>query len=287
MRAMTKDRLAAAGLLLLTALLWSLGGVLIKSVDWNPMAIAGGRSAIALLVVLACLGRPRKLPSRLEIAGALAYAATVILFVVATRLTTAANAIFLQYTAPIYVAACSHWLLRERALRIDWLVIAVALGGIGFFFLDQLNATGLAGNLCGLASGVAFAGVTLLLRKQKDGSPLTSILLGNLLTALVGLPFLIGPMPNARSLIAVSLLGTVQLGLSYVLYSIAIKRVTAMEAILIPFLEPVLNPLWVMLLVGERPGFHSILGGTVVLGAVLARGVLMVATFRRPMRADR
>src|SRR5438093_13488020 len=162
---MTKERLVATGLLLLTALLWSLGGVLIKSVDWNPMAIAGGRSAIAVVIVLLCMGRPRKIPSRLEFAGAVAYAATVILFVAATRLTTAANAIFLQYTAPIYVAALSHWFLRERALRIDWLVIAIALGGIGFFFMDQLSATGFLGNVCALASGVAFASLAVLMRK--------------------------------------------------------------------------------------------------------------------------
>jgi drug/metabolite transporter (DMT)-like permease len=212
--------------------------------------------------------------------GAVAYAAVVILFVAATRLTTAANAIFLQYTAPIYVAALSHWVLRERALKIDWLVIVIALGGIAFFFVDQISATGFWGNVCALASGVAFASMALLMRKQKDGSPLTSILLGNAVTALVCLPFMFGKIPDTRSLVALALLGTVQLGLSYVLYSIAIKHVTAMESALIPLLEPVLNPLWVMLALGERPGFHALVGGAVVLTAVLLRGVMMVANFR-------
>ena len=131
-------------LLLITALCWSLGGALIKSIDWPPMAIAGGRSAIAVPVILLCIGRPRLTFSRAQIGGALGYAATVILFVFATRMTTAANAIFLQYTAPIYVALIGRWYLNERASRIDWLVIAVALIGI-VLFLRSPDCFGLVG----------------------------------------------------------------------------------------------------------------------------------------------
>ena len=126
-------------LLLLAALCWSLGGVLIKSIDWPPMAIAGGRSAIAIPVILLCIGRPKFTFSRAQIGGAFGYALTVMLFVFATRMTTAANAIFLQYTAPIYVALIGRWYLGERASRIDWLVIAVALFGIALFFFDRLT----------------------------------------------------------------------------------------------------------------------------------------------------
>src|ERR1051325_1799292 len=129
-------------LLLLAALCWSLGGVLIKSIDWPPMAIAGGRSAIAIPVMLLCIGRPRFTFSPAQIGGAIGYALTVALFVFATRMTTAANAIFLQYTAPIYVALLGRWYLGERALRIDWLVIAVALCGIALFFFDRLTISG-------------------------------------------------------------------------------------------------------------------------------------------------
>src|ERR1051326_6803718 len=112
-------------LLLSAALCWSLGGVLIKSIDWPPMAIAGGRSAIAIPVMLLCIGRPRFTFSKAQIGGAVGYALTVILFVFATRMTTAANAIFLQYTAPIYVAIIGRWYLGERAHRTDWVVIIV------------------------------------------------------------------------------------------------------------------------------------------------------------------
>src|SRR4051794_12033362 len=270
-------------LLLVTALCWSLGGVLIKSIDWPPMAIAGGRSAIAIPVILLCIRRPRLTFSLAQIGGALGYAATVILFVFATRMTTAANAIFLQYTAPIYVALMGRWYLSERASRIDWVVIAVALIGIALFFFDHLTVSGWWGNMIALGSGAAFASVALFLRKEKAGSPVISILLGNLIVALAGLPFLLGaPSLGKNGLWCLLLLGTVQLGLPYVLYAAAIKHVTALEATLIPLLEPVLNPLWVMLALGERPGRWAIVGATLVLGAVLGRGLLMMRT-RAPM----
>jgi drug/metabolite transporter (DMT)-like permease len=211
-------------LLLLAALCWSLGGVLIKSIDWPPMAIAGGRSAIAIPMILLCIGRPRFTFSRVQIGGALGYAGTVVLFVFATRMTTAANAIFLQYTAPIYVALIGRWYLGERASRIDWLVIAVAMAGIALFFLDRLTLAGLWGNIIALGSGLAFASVALFLRKEKAGSPVASIVLGNVIVALAGAPFIFqAPSLEQSSLWRLALLGTVQLGLPYVLYATAIK----------------------------------------------------------------
>jgi drug/metabolite transporter (DMT)-like permease len=266
-------------LLLLAALCWSLGGVLIKSIDWPPMAVAGGRSAIAIPVILLCIGRPRFTFSRAQIGGAIGYAGTVILFVFATRMTTAANAIFLQYTAPIYVALIGRWYLDERASPVDWLVIAVALLGIALFFFDRLTTAGMWGNIIALASGLAFASVALFLRKEKAGSPVASIVLGNVIVALAGAPFIFeAPSLGESGLWRLALLGTVQLGLPYVFYAAAIKQVTALEATLIPLLEPVLNPLWVMLALGEQPGPWAIVGGLLVLGAVLGRGVIMMRT---------
>ena len=263
-------------LLLLAALCWSLGGVLIKSIDWPPMAIAGGRSAIAIPLMLLLVGRPKFTFSVAQIGGAIGYALTVVLFVFATRMTTAANAIFLQYTAPIYVALIGRWYLGERASKIDWLVIAVALVGIALFFLDRLTTAGFWGNIVALGSGVAFAAVALFLRKEKAGSPVAAIILGNCLVALAGLPFMFQHSLGREGAWRLLLLGTVQLGLPYVLYATAIKSVTALEATLIPLLEPVLNPLWVMLALGEEPGPWAILGGLLVLGAVLGRGALML-----------
>ena len=275
-------------LLLLAALCWSLGGVLIKSIDWPPIAIAGGRSAIAIPIILLCGGRPRFTFSGAQIGGALAYAGTVVLFVFATRMTTAANAIFLQYTAPIYVALIGRWYLGEHASRIDWLVIAVALVGIALFFMDRLTVSGFWGNIIALGSGLAFAAVALFLRKEKAGSPVASIVLGNVLVTLGGLPFMVqAPSLGEGSLWRLLLLGTVQLGLPYVFYATAIKQVTALEATLIPLLEPVLNPLWVMLALGERPGPWAMVGAFLVLGAVLGRGGLMMRSSRRTSSPER
>lgn len=255
-------------------LLWSLGGLLIKSVDWNPLAIAGARSAIASLLLFAVLRRPKLTWSRAQMGGALAYAATVILFVAANKLTTAANAILLQYTAPIYTALLGARFLGERVSRSDWAAIALVLSGVTLFFMDQLTFGGLAGNLVALASGLSFAFLGVLLRKQKDESALESVLIGNIVTALIGLPFMFQGAPGGQSWLGLVLLGVFQLGLSYVLYAEALKRIPALEGILIASIEPILNPLWVFLVLGERPGPWALVGGAVVLIGVTGRSLL-------------
>ena len=265
----------AVGLMAAAALCWSLGGLLIKSVAWPPLAVAGGRGFIAAAVLAVFAPRFRFTWSAAQIGGAVAYAATTILFVTATKLTTAANAILLQYTAPVWIALFGAWFLGERATRRDWLTIAIVFGGMGLFFCDDLRLAGFAGNLIALASGVAFAAMTLLLRKQKDTSAEESIFLGNLLAGVVGLPFMFSArtFPSVRGWIALVLLGIVQLGISYLLYARAIRHITALEAVLIPVIEPILNPIWVLLALGERPGPLSLVGGVIVLSAVTARMV--------------
>jgi drug/metabolite transporter (DMT)-like permease len=255
------------------ALCWSLGGLLIKSVPWPPLAVAGGRGFIAAAFLAAFAPRFRFTWSAAQIGGAVAYAATTVLFVTANKLTTAANAILLQYTAPVWIALFGAWFLGERATRADWITIALVFGGMGLFFCDDLRLSGVAGNLVALASGVAFAAMTLLLRKQKDTSAEESIFLGNLLAGVIGLPFMFqsGLLPDARGWLALALLGTVQLGFSYLLYARAIRHVTALEAVLIPVIEPILNPVWVLIVLGERPGRYALVGGVIVLGAVTLR----------------
>jgi drug/metabolite transporter (DMT)-like permease len=201
-----------------------------------------------------------------------AYALCTISFVVATKLTTAANAILLQYTAPIWIALFGASLLGERTTRSDWWAVGVTLAGMLLFFADSLRWSGVLGNLIGVASGISFAAMTLLMRKQKQGSVTESIILGNLIAGATGLFWLVqAPGLNASGWAALLALGIVQLGLSYMLYARAIKHVTALEAVLIPVIEPILNPVWVMLFVGERPGPLSLCGGLLVLGAVTWR----------------
>jgi drug/metabolite transporter (DMT)-like permease len=268
------ERVQAIGFLIATAILWSSAGLLIKMISWNPIAIAGMRSAIATLVLLVFLRRPHLTWSSAQIGGAVAFAATVILFVLANKLTTAANAILLQYTSPIFAALLGAWFLGERATRLDWTTIFVVIGGMTLFFLDDLTTGGLWGNVCAVASGVTFACFVLFMRKQKNDSPLESVFLGNILTALIGLPFMFQAMPSPSSWVGLVLSGVLQLGLSHVLYATAIKHVTALEAILIAVVEPILNPVWVLLVMGETPGPWALLGGFVVLASVTIRYVV-------------
>ncbi len=260
--------------LVLTAIMWSLGGLLIKSVDSNPLAIAGTRSAISALIILIAVGKPKFNWSFAQIGAALAYTATVLLFVAANKNTTAANAILIQYTAPVYVAFLGAWLLKEKVKPLDWATIVVVLGGMVLFFVDDLNTEGIFGNVLAAASGISFATFAVFMRMQKEGSPIESVLLGNILTAVVGLPFLLGDAPAPKGWLYLVVLGVVQLGLPYILYSKAIKHVTALEASIIPVLEPLLNPVWVFLLLREAPGKWALVGGVIVIAAVTFRCIV-------------
>jgi len=266
-------------LLVLAALCWSLGGLLIKSVTWAPLAVAGGRGCIAALFLLLTNRGLRFHFSPHQIIGAVAYAACTVTFCVATKLTTAANAILLQYTAPVWIALFGAAFLGERATRADWLTIAAVLGGMTLFFADALELTHFLGNAIAVASGIFFAAMTIALRKQKDTSASESIILGNALAFLAGLPWIVrAPALSAAGWSALLLLGTVQLGVSYWLYARAIKHVTALEAVLIPVIEPVLNPVWVLLAMHEKPSALALAGGVIVLTAVIVRAVMSVRT---------
>ena len=262
-------------LLICTAILWSKGGFLIKLIDWHPVAIAGGRSIIAALIMWAYVKKPKFTWSNIQIMGAVAYALTVILFVIANKLTTAANSILLQYTGPIYVALFSYWFLKEKITAIDWITILTVILGMTLFFIEKLSPDGILGNFIAILAGIAFAGLALCLRKQKDGSPLESLILGNILTGIIGLPFIIDSgIPSQQSIIALLVLGIFQLGLPYILYSKAIKHVSALDAVLIPVLEPILNPLWVFLLLGESIGMWPMIGGAIIIVAITTRSIL-------------
>ncbi|MDA0991792.1 MAG: DMT family transporter [Verrucomicrobia bacterium] len=260
--------------LLAAALCWSFGGILIKQIEWGALAIAGTRSWIAAPIIFWFARRQGLVRlSRNHVLGGVAYAAVVILFVVATKLTTAANAILLQYTAPVYVAIISVVFLRERVSRLDWLTIGLALVGVVLFFCDQLTTSGLLGNLLALASGLAFALLIVTLRVQRDANPLGSVLVGNLLAGCICLPAMLTEAPPADDWIFLILMGTVQLSLSYILFSIAVRRVAALQATMISIIEPILNPLWVFIFVGETPGSWAVPGGLLVMVAVLIRAI--------------
>lgn len=269
-------------MLVLAALCWSLGGVLIKRVDWPPLAVAGGRGLIAAVFLAATTRGLRFTWSPVQVGASIAYALTTVLFVLANKLTTAANAILLQYTAPVWIALFGAWFLGERATRADWLTVGAVLGGLALFFADGLQLGGSAGNVFALASGVSFAAMILTLSRQKNsGPPVESIILGNLIAFVIGVPFMVSaPLPSTSGLVALGVLGVVQLGVSYWLYARALRHVTALEAVLIPVIEPILNPVWVLLALGEKPSPLALVGGGIVLIAVTLRALASVRAGR-------
>ena len=262
-------------MLLFAGVLWSLGGLLIKSIPWHPLAISGLRGGIAAIVIYA-FSKDRKIIITYEkLFAACFYTLVVTLFVVANKLTTAGNAILLQYTAPVYVALFGYMFLGEKSTFIDWITIFILLGGLTLFFLDDLSFDGYLGNALAILSGMSFAALTISLRKQKNHNPSDSILLGNILTLIIGLPLIISETSfNLHSIILILILGTIQLGVPYILYTTAIKHVTALDAIIFPVVEPILNPILVFFILGETLGPWAFLGGALVLGSVVLRGLL-------------
>ena len=261
-------------LIFLTALLWSTGGLLIKSIDLDPISIAGYRSLISAIFLSLFLRNINRKNLRHVIAGAFFYAATVILFVVSNKMTTAANVILLQYSAPVWAALAGSWILREKVNLRDWLFIFALIAGIFLFFLDDLTFDGKWGNILAIFSGISFAGTVIFMRKLKDSSPLGMIILGNFLAALACLPFSTTAIHPLEHLPLLLVLGVFQLALPYILYSMAIKSVHAVEATLIASIEAIMNPLWVFLMLSERPGFWALVGGSVVFTTVTVYGVI-------------
>jgi drug/metabolite transporter (DMT)-like permease len=259
--------LAIAG----AALLWSTGGIGIKAVALPPLAIACWRSAFAALVLFVAF-RPRFRPTRGFLAALACYPATLTTFVVATKWTTAANAIFLQYSGVVWVLLLAPAVLGEPFRVRDAAAIAVAFVGMALFFVDQLGTPGRAGDLVALCSGMFFAALLLLLRRERGPGAEAAITWGNVLTVLVLLPFVWNEaLPGARSAGILAYLGTVQIAGAYLLFVRGIARVGATQAALVGMLEPVANPVWVFLALGERPGLFAILGGAIVLGAIAWR----------------
>lgn len=258
---------------LIAGILWSTGGLLVKLIAWQPLAIAGARSAIALVVLLPLARVSFHRITRLTVISGIAYALTMATYVLGNRLTTAANTILLQYTAPIYVAILSWWLLGEPVRRNDWVAIALVMGGVGLILAERAGGGAFAGNVIALASGVFFSVFLITLRMQKDARPLDAVVIGNLIMAIVAIPAY-APLPvDSVSWAAVVTLGLGQVALPYLIYTHAIRTITAVEAVIIKGIEPVLNPLWVFLVIGEVPTSLALIGGAVVLLTITVRNL--------------
>jgi drug/metabolite transporter (DMT)-like permease len=274
-------------LVLFAALLWSTGGLFIKATSLSAYELSFGRSLLAALTVAFFTRREGFALNRVTILASLLYTALLLLFVVATKLTTAANAIFLQYTAPVYVLLLEPIFYKERSRLKDLLTVAVCLAGMSLFFVGKLRPQDVSGNLAALASGLCFALYFLLLRhpRAREVNRASSVIYGNLLLVLLTAPVGLAALRHisAPDLGCVLFLGVFQIGVAYTLFTLGMARgVRSLDASIVGYVEPVLNPVWVFLVLGERPSFWALIGGSIIIAAVVAHTLRGTRATRLP-----
>jgi drug/metabolite transporter (DMT)-like permease len=263
---------------LFAALLWSTGGLFIKATSLSAFELSFYRSLLAALTVAYFTRREGFGLNSIAVLTSVLYAALLLLFVIATKLTTAANAIFLQYTAPIYVLLLEPVFYKERFRLRDLLTVAVCLGGMSLFFIGKLRPEDVSGNLAALASGLCFAFYFLLLRhpRAKTVNRAASVIYGNLLVVLLTAPFGLAALSRITVLDvgSVVFLGVFQIGVAYTFFTLGMARgVKSLDASIIGYIEPVLNPVWVFLVLGERPSGWALVGGSIIVAAVITHTI--------------
>jgi drug/metabolite transporter (DMT)-like permease len=284
------NKLSPVWLVLIAVLLWSTGGLFIKLTSLDAYQLTFFRSLLAALTVLAVTRRKGLRINGFGILCSLIYAALLFLFVWATKHTTAANAIFLQYTAPVYILVLAPFVIGERFHLRDLATVVFCIAGMSLFFVGDLTIGDYQGNIAALGSGI-FLGLYIMLLKHprfveppsaaRPFSPVATVIYGNFILAVLTAPMGITAAPTMVTLdwLAVGFLGVVQIGISYILF---IKGVTGgtrpLDASIIGFIEPLLNPVWVFLFVGERPSNWAVLGGIIIITTV---AVHTLAQYRR------
>jgi drug/metabolite transporter, DME family len=277
--------------LIAAAALFSTGGAAIKATDLSSWQVASFRSGIAALAIMMLVPASRRAWNRRVLLVSVAYATTLVLFVLANKMTTAANAIFLQSSAPVYVLLLGPLLLREPIQRQDLVFMSVIGLGLALFFVGSEAPVATApnpalGNVLGMLSGVSWAFTVIGLRwlgsEGEGGGAVATVAVGNILAFLGCLPLAL-PVIGATPMdwLTVSYLGVFQIGLAYFCLTRGIRHVTALEASVLLLIEPALNPIWAAIVHGEIPSTWSLGGGTLILGATLLKTWLGV---RSPSR---
>ena len=268
---MKKENLAIIEMLI-CATLWSIAGIFMKLLPWNGFAVASLRSLIAGLTIAAyiLIRGKRIIINRRTIVTGVFTACVYTCFAVANKLTTAANAIVLQFTSPVFIVIFSALILKKRIRRSDALVVSFTLLGIALFFFDQLRPGYILGNFVAIAAGMFMAGMFMAVGELEGEQRFSGILIGQTLTFLVGLPFVIATRPEftAVTTLSILILGVFQLGISYILYVESSKYCPPLACCLLGAAEPLLNPVWVLIFDGERPGVFALIGGVIVVVSI-------------------
>lgn len=264
---------------LAAAVLWSTGGLFIKWTSLSGLELSFGRSLLAAITVAIFTRHEGFGLNRVTAAASVLYAALLLLFVLATKETTAANAIFLQYTAPVYLLILEPLIYKEKFRRRDLIVVVACVIGMSLFFVGKLRPQDVTGNLLALASGFCFACYFLLLRHSKSRAVnrASSVIYGNLLVVLICAPAGLRVIDELtfRDAFAVFYLGVVQIGLAYTLFTVAMARgVRSLDAGIVGYIEPILNPIWVFLALGERPTQWALIGGAIIVIAVIVHTLM-------------
>ena len=267
------DRERSRGILCvcLASLFFSIGGLCVKLLPWSALAINGARNLLgaAVIGIYLVLSRHRLRISRPILIGALSTMGVTTLFTVANKMTTAANAIVLQFTAPIFVILFMALLFHVKPTKADLLTCAAVFFGVALFFVDGLQTGNLPGDLVAILSGVCYAGV-FMMNTAEHSDALSSCFIGQLAAGVLFSPFCLRESDfSARALLLVLVLGVVQVGLAYILLSLGIRRTPPVTASLITGLEPVLNPLWVALFYGEAVSPVAVIGAVIVVGSIV------------------
>lgn len=270
-------------------MLWSTGGLFIKWTSLSGLQLSFGRSLLAAVTVALFTRREGFRLNRVTALAALLYAVLLVLFVLATKQTTAANAIFLQYTAPVYILIFEPLLYKEKFRRRDLITVAACLAGMSLFFVGKLRPQDVSGNLMALASGVCFAFYFLLLRHSsaRNVNRASSVIYGNVLVVLIAAPAGLAVLPHmtAHDALSVLYLGVVQIGVAYTLFTAGMARgLRSLDAGIVGYIEPLLNPLWVFLVIGEQPSGWALIGGAIIIAAVICH-MLIDARMQRRLRS--
>lgn len=260
---------------LIAGLLWSSGGLFIKLISLPAMQLAFFRCSIAAITFGIIFRKRILLLNKLALVNSVFYAGILITFVIATKTTTAANAIFLQSTAPIYVLIFEPIFNKTKYERINIITVAVCMVGMLLFFVGKIEPGHFEGNIIALFSGVAFAAFFLGMKKNDPKFQSSSIFYGNILVAIISIPFMFSLEPlTTTDLWMVTFLGVFQIAIAYAFFSAGLKRIYAVEASIISMIEPVLNPVWVIIGYGEIPSITAIIGGLIILGSIVTRSLI-------------